>query len=132
MTESENCDSKYQKVVNHLIITQRLKGKDSKKQTNKKKNTNTKKDQKEKDYVIYKMLYRNSHGNHKAQMQHRQKTQKQETEKTQTWQTETQGKRNNGDLKQPENAKQNGSSKSSLINNHLNVNALNLPKTKGG
>ena len=37
MTESENCDSKYQKVVNHLIITQRLKGKDSKKQTNKKK-----------------------------------------------------------------------------------------------
>ena len=43
MTESENCDSKYQKVVNHLIITQRLKGKDSKKQTNKKKTQTQKK-----------------------------------------------------------------------------------------
>lgn len=93
MTESENCDSKYQKVANHLIITQKTKGKNN----YKKKKTNQK-NQQEKDYVIYKMLYRNSHRTTK----HRCSTDKHKNRKLrkQTWQTETQGKRNNGDLKQ--------------------------------
>ena len=67
---------------------------------------------------------------HRCRADKKHKNRKQKT--SQTWQTETQGKRNSGDIKQPESKTQNGSSKSSLINNHMNVNALNLSKTKGG
>lgn len=96
MTESENCDSKYQKVANHLIITQRLKGKIVKK----KKKKQTKKPA-GKGLCYLQCFTETLMGTTKHRCSTDKKHKNRKLRK-QTWQTETQEKRNNGDLKQPE------------------------------
>ena len=88
--------------------------------------------QQKKDYLIYEIFYTNlmvtTKQKIRAESQNikKEETEKHITENHQTeWQTETRGKRNNGNVEQPENKRAVLSHHISIIT--LNVNGLNSP-----